>query len=172
MKKYSFTYLLFTVIVISAAAQTPYTSTSDSTHPGVTILNGIVSKYVLQNTTEFNKWYNSNQSIYEPPVDIVNALEAAKGKFQFIIFGGTWCEDTQFVLPRFFKLQEESGFPDNSISFFAVNRAKQSIGNIATAFNISNVPTIIVMKDGKEVGRIVEYGKTGKWDQELADLLK
>ncbi len=27
------------------------------------------------------------------------------------------------------------------------------------------------MKDGKEVGRVVEYGKTGKWDKEIAVLL-
>jgi hypothetical protein len=27
------------------------------------------------------------------------------------------------------------------------------------------------MKEGKEKGRIVEYGKTGKWDEELASLL-
>jgi hypothetical protein len=29
-----------------------------------------------------------------------------------------------------------------------------------------------VMKNGMEVGRVVEYGKTGKWDLELAELLK
>jgi len=28
------------------------------------------------------------------------------------------------------------------------------------------------MKDGKEVGRVVEYGKTGKWDTELGQILK
>ena len=99
-------------------------------------------------------------------------MEAAKDKVQFILFGGTWCDDTQFVLPKFFKLQELSGFPDNSVSFFGVNRAKQTLGNMAAAFKIINVPTIIVMKDGKEVGRVVEYGKTGKWDVELAELLK
>jgi hypothetical protein len=64
-----------------------------------------------------------------------------------------------------------SGVPDNAITFFAVNRAKKSLGNIADAFGVVNVPTIIVMKDGKEVGRVVEYGKTGKWDKELADFV-
>jgi hypothetical protein len=33
------------------------------------------------------------------------------------------------------------------------------------------VPTIIVLKDGKELGRVVEYGNTGKWDRELADII-
>jgi hypothetical protein len=46
------------------------------------------------------------------------------------------------------------------------------LGNLNDAFKITNVPTIIVMKDGKEIGRVVEYGKTGKWDVELAELLK
>lgn len=152
-------------------SQTPYTSTPDEKHPEVTVLNGIISKYILQNSPAFN-WYGSNQNIYEPPALAVNAMEAAKDSFQFVLFGGTWCEDTQFVLPRFFKLQEKSGFPDKSISFFAVNRAKQTLGNVANAFKIVNVPTIIVMKNGKEVGRVVEYGKTGKWDIELTELLK
>ena len=172
MKKIFFTGMLILSVIVSGNAQTPYTSTKDEKHPDVTILNGIISKYALQNNAEFDKWYSSNQGYYTPATEIINAMEAAKDKVQFILFGGTWCDDTQFVLPKFFKLQELSGFPDNSISFFGVNRAKQTLGNMAAAFKIINVPTIIVMKDGKEVGRVVEYGKTGKWDVELAELLK
>ena len=171
MKKIFFTTVLLAGTTLLINAQTVYTSSKDEKHPEVTILNGIISKYALENNAAFS-WYSANQSAYTPAVEIVNAMEAAKGKLQFIVFGGTWCEDTQFVLPKFFKLQEQSGFPDNSIAFFGVNRAKQTIGNITTAFKITNVPTIIVMKDGKEVGRVVEYGKTGKWDVELAELLK
>jgi len=171
MKRYFFTAMLFIAANGILKAQTPYTSSKDEKHPDVTILNGIISKYILQNDPAFN-WYSSNQSIYDPEMAIVNAMEAAKDKVQFVIFGGTWCEDTQFILPRFFKVQEKSGFPDKSISFFAVNRAKQTLGNVSAAFNITNVPTIIVMKDGKEVGRVVEYGKSGKWEQDLAELLK
>jgi hypothetical protein len=68
-------------------------------------------------------------------------------------------------------LQELSGFPDSAISLLAVNRIKKTPGNLADAMGITNVPTIIIMKDGKEKGRIVEYGKTGKWDEELAGML-
>ena len=172
MKRLFFTVLLMIMTAGIVSSQTPYTSSKDEKHPELTVLKGIISKYALQNDSTFNNWYNSNQSIYDPPKDIVNAMEAAKEKFQFVIFGGTWCEDTQFILPRFFKLQEQSGFPDQRISFFGVNRAKQTLGNLAAAFNITNVPTIIVMKDGKEVGRVVEYGKSGKWEDDLGELLK
>ncbi|MEO6406348.1 MAG: thioredoxin family protein [Ferruginibacter sp.] len=153
------------------SAQTPYTSNKDQKHEGGKILNGIVTKYALTNDTSFT-WYASNQNAYKPQAAFVNSFEAAKDKYQFVIFGGTWCEDTQFILPKFFKIQEQSGFPDKSISFFAVDRSKHTIGNIDAAFHITNVPTIIVMKDGVEVGRVVEYGKTGQWDKELTDLLK
>ncbi|MEI9808442.1 MAG: hypothetical protein WDO16_11570 [Bacteroidota bacterium] len=37
--------------------------------------------------------------------------------------------------------------------------------------NITNVPTIIVMKKGKEVGRVIEYGKEGVFDKELAEII-
>ena len=135
------------------------------------VLNGIISKYAIENNIAFASWYGPNRDAYKPDVSVINAMEAAKGKLQFVIFGGTWCEDTQFIIPKFFKLQELSGVPDNTISFFAVDRKKKTLGNLADAFKITNVPTIIVMKDGKEAGRVVEYGKTGKWDAELAEIL-
>ena len=166
-----FLTLLCGILITTVYAQTPYTSDKDPKYPGGIILNGIISKYILENEPAFN-WYQSSRTSYTPEVAILNTLEAAKSKVQFIVFGGTWCEDTQFILPKFFKLQELSGFPDGAISLFGVNRAKKTLGNVADVFKITNVPTIIVMKDGKEVGRVVEYGKTGKWDAELADLIK
>lgn len=161
--------IAFFFLAKTGLAQTPYTSTVDERK--VTILNGIVTKYALENNAAFNLWYGPNQTSYKPDMAVLNAMEAAKGKIQFVVFGGTWCEDTQFILPKFFKLQELSGVPDNSISFFGVDRKKKTLGNLADAFKITNVPTIIIMKDGKETGRLVEYGKTGKWDTELGELL-
>ncbi len=169
--KQVFISMLFLALVQVSFAQAQYEISADPKHPEVKILRGLINKYYIQNDSSF-KWYQSNQAIYGPDTATLSALESAKSKVQYVVFGGTWCEDTQFILPRFFKLQEMAGVPDDRITFFGVNREKHSLGHIAEAFGIVNVPTIIVMKDGKEIGRVVEYGKTGKWDKELADILK
>ncbi len=170
MKRIITLAIIANIISNNANAQTPYTNTINEKKE--TILNGIITKYAIANNDVLKTWYSSNQTAYKPDAAVLAAMEATKGKVQFVIFGGTWCEDTQFILPKFFKLQEQAGIADNAISFYGVDRAKKTLGNLTDAFKITNVPTIIVMKDGKEVGRVVEYGKTGKWDVELAELIK
>ncbi len=71
---------------------------------------------------------------------------------------------------NFLRSKEASGFPEDRITLYAVDRNKKTKGTIADDYHITNIPTIIVVKDGKEVGRVVEYGKTGKWDKEFADI--
>lgn len=169
MKKvFIIAYLLIAYCFSFAQAQ--YEISQDPKHPEVKVLRGIVNKYLIQNDSSFT-WYNSSRNAYRPDTATLNAFERAKDKVQIVIFGGTWCEDTQYILPKFFKLQEQSGFPDNRVTMFGVNREKRSLESIAEAFGITNVPTIIILKNGKELGRVVEYGKTGKWDKELADIL-
>ena len=164
---------IFLLLTTAATAQDGYAITKDVNNGGGNILTGTINKQLLQTDVNFKKWYTPSQNEYKPDSSIVTAFRnAPTQKLQFVLFGGTWCEDTQFILPRFFKLQEMAAIPDNSITFFGVNRSKKTLGNIADAFGIINVPTIIIMKDGKEVGRVVEYGKTGKWDVELAEIIR
>ena len=169
MKKYLLSAMFLIVATTGLFAQAQYEASQDPKHPEVKIVRGLINKYQIQNDTAF-KWFGPNQGGYKADSATLSAFERAKGKYQLVVFGGTWCEDTQFILPKFFKLQEQSGFPDEAITMFGVDRAKTSLGNIAKAFNITNVPTFIVMKDGKEIGRVIEYGKTGKWDKEIAAL--
>lgn len=164
-----FCFLLFTFYFSFSQGQ--YEISQDTKHPEIKVFKGIINKYLIQNDTSF-KWYAANYKFYKGnDTATLNALEKNKHTVSYIVFGGTWCEDTQMILPQFFRLQEMAGVPDKAISFFGVTRDKQTLGNLANALNITNVPTIIVMKDGKELGRVVEYGKTGKSDKELADIL-
>jgi thiol-disulfide isomerase/thioredoxin len=89
-----------------------------------------------------------------------------------IVFGGTWCEDTQNLLPMFYKLINQSNYPEKRITLVGVDRQKQSGNDLSAKYNIKNVPAFIVLKnDGTEVGRVVEYGKGEGIDNELAEIV-
>ena len=164
---------LFTsfMLVSAVCAQTTFEVLADSAQNNEKMLKGLITKEDISTEPLF-MWYGESQRIYSnPDTAAVSALRRNKNKIYFIIFGGTWCEDTHYVLPKFFKIQEASGFPENRIVMFAVDHDKKTTGSIAQAMGVTNVPTIIVMENGKEKGRVVEYGKTGKWDKELAEII-
>lgn len=162
-------FCLFTAY--ASFAQKTYEILTDSADNNSKMLRGEITKEDINNDTAF-KWYSESLKIYtHPDSSAVAAFRANKDKIYFIIFGGTWCDDTHFIIPKFFKIQEASGFPESRILLFAVDRHKHAISNIAQAMNIKATPTIIVVKDGKEMGRLVEYGKTGYWDKELAKII-
>jgi hypothetical protein len=52
-----------------------------------------------------------------------------------------------------------------------VDRPKTTLYDLHKAFNVTKAPTFIVMKDGKEVGRVEEYGKLGQIDKELGEIV-
>jgi thiol-disulfide isomerase/thioredoxin len=166
MKKSIFTTILF-FLFCSIYAQAPEVSRDNE---GVKVLKGFVTKQELANDTAF-KWFGENQKGYTPYTTALQALKTNKDSVSFLVFGGTWCHDTQFILPRFYSLTEAAGFEQNKITLLGVDRSKKTIQHLSEVFNILNVPTIIVLKDGKEIGRVVEYGKTGMFDKELGEII-
>jgi thiol-disulfide isomerase/thioredoxin len=137
---------------------------------GTKIIKGFMSRQELAADSSF-KWFAENQKGYTPDQNALNNLKANKDSVNFVVFGGTWCGDTKYVLPKFFSLTDAAGFSQDRITMIGVDRGKKTIQHLTEAFNIVNVPTIIVMKNGKEIGRVVEYGKYGLYDKELAEIL-
>lgn len=138
--------------------------------PNEKSLKGIISREVLQSDTSF-KWYAQNQKGYTPNLAAVDGLKKNADSVQLIVFMGTWCEDSHNIIPKFYSLLDAAGFSDKRVSLIGVDREKKTLSHLTEALNITNVPTIIVMKKGKEMGRVVEYGKYGLFDKELAEIL-
>lgn len=134
------------------------------------VLKGIISRDLVQKDSVF-KWFAVNQQGYNPNADAVNAIKPNASSLHFIVFGGTWCGDTKYILPKFYSLADAAAVPANHITLIGVDRNKKTLGYLAESLNVINVPTIIVLKDGKEIGRVVEYGKTGQWDKELGEVI-
>ena len=135
------------------------------------ILKGIITRADIANDSSF-QWYKTNQAGYTPNATAVNALKAKGNSVQVIAFGGTWCDDTKVILPKFFSILDAAGFPESRLTLIGVDRSKKTISHLSEALNVVNVPTFIVLKEGKEIGRVVEYGKTGQWDKELGELVE
>lgn len=164
--KYLFS-LVLVVISITSFAQAQYEVIEKS---GRKILKGIINRDLLAKDSSF-KWFHQQQEGYAPAAEIVNSIKSYTGDIQYLVFGGTWCGDTRFLLPKFYSLLDTAGITEDHVTLVGVDYSKKAIGNLSEAFNIQRVPTFIVLKDGKEVGRVVEYGTTGQWDKELGEIV-
>lgn len=157
--------LAITVFAVSTSySQQPYETLRD--YDGEKIFKGLISRSLIETDTSF-KWYAQNTRPFTPDKNAVAALKQSRDSILLIAFMGTWCEDSHFVIPRFFSLLDAVGYPSSKVSLIGVDRNKQTLGNLSEALNVTNIPTIIVMKNGKELGRVVEYGTSGLFDKDL-----
>ena len=137
---------------------------------GHKVVRGFMTQQELASDTAFS-WYGRNISGFTPDAAAVQAFKNKKDNIHIIAFGGTWCEDTQNLLPKFFALANASGFPAERVTLLGVDLEKKAVQHFSEALGVTRVPTFIVMKDGKEVGRVVEWGKYGQPDKELGEIV-
>ncbi len=137
---------------------------------GNKVVKGFLTKKDLVTDTAFT-WFTKNQQGYTPNQKTLQALRTNRDSINIIAFGGTWCHDSQFILPKFFLLADAAGFSGDRITLIGVDHDKKSTQHLSEAFNITNVPTLIVMKNGHELGRVIEYGKNGMFDQDLGEII-
>jgi thiol-disulfide isomerase/thioredoxin len=162
--------VLFAALVIFsvqiASAQTEVTREAN----GTKIVKGFLTRQELATDSAFT-WFAENQKGYTPDQNALQLLRSNRDSINIVAFGGTWCGDTKYILPKFFVLADAAGLSQDRVTLIGVDRSKKTIQHLSEAFGITNVPTLIVMKNGKEVGRVVEYGHTGLFDKDLAEIL-
>ena len=168
MKKFLFLFAAAISISTTGFSQAQYEVIKDNN--GEKILKGVISRDILAIDSSF-KWYTQNLKPYPAGKDATTTFGKQRDSIQLVIFLGTWCEDSQVIIPRLFSFLDAAGFSNDDVTLIGVDRNKKTIGHFADAFNIINVPTVIVMKEGKELGRIVEYGRYGIVENELAEIV-
>ncbi len=135
------------------------------------ILKGVINRKIIETDTAF-KWFQENMKWGSADAAAVETFKKQKDKFSLIVFGGTWCHDTQNLLPIFYRLIDKSSYPDKKITLIGVDRPKTTIKNLHNQYKITNVPTFIVINSsGQEVGRVTEYGTKGAIDKELGEIV-
>lgn len=121
----------------------------------------------------YNSWYKPEFDEYAIHQETLDALKKEKfNSYSITVFLGTWCGDSHRDFPRFMKIAEALKYPENKLTIIAVNRKKESPAGEEAKFNIQRVPTFIVSKYGKEIGRIVEFSKSGYLEKDLLEIIQ
>ncbi|QTY27424.1 thioredoxin family protein [Flavobacterium sp. CS20] len=109
-------------------------------------------------------WFNKNYNSYEPSPKHIKQIKKllAKNDYKIEVYFGTWCSDSQREVPRLIKILEASEFDFDNLKLVGVGPEKK-VPNVSKKrqkqLNITNVPTIIVYQDDKEINRFVEYAQ-------------
>ena len=86
-----------------------------------------------------------------------------RGKY-VLFFTAGWCPDCQFIKPALPAIEDD--FSD--YHFLAVDRDENI--DLAAELNIFGIPSFVVYRDGREVGRLVN--KDRKTKQQVEDFLR
>jgi len=104
--------------------------------------------------------YTERKESYTPDADAVSLLAAAiQPNDRLEVFLGTWCPDSQREVPKLLKiidLLRARHKVDLPASYVGVNRDKKQPSALLQGRDIEKVATIIYLRDGKELGRVVE----------------
>src|SRR5882672_143249 len=121
-------FLLLSISHVFSQAQ--YEVLPDYT--GNKILKGIISRDILEKDSSFT-WYAYNKKSYAPNAEAIAGLRKNADSLQLVVFMGTWCDDSHYIIPKLFSLVDAAGFSNSKISLFGVDRNKKTLGHLAEA---------------------------------------
>jgi thioredoxin 1 len=95
-----------------------------------------------------------------------NFKESTKSGIYVVDFYADWCRPCKMMKPV---LEEVAGEYSSKITIASVNTDQNK--TLSSQYNISGIPCLVILKDGKEVKRIVGYRDKTQLVTELADYI-
>jgi len=150
------TMLLFTLFAtFSAIAQTKTYSVSKDPGDGSVIFNGKITFTDLDNEPTFT-WLKTGREEYKPNEEKLDYLRLHLKEYAMVVFLGTWCDDSHELIPKLEKLLQMTVYPTDRLTMYGTDRAKKTKNGEHKQYDVTLVPTIILISNGKEAGRITE----------------
>lgn len=104
----------------------------------------------------YTLWFTPNYGNYKPNTTVIAELKKHIKDVSVTVFMGTWCDDSQLQVPGFFKILDALQFNQANVTLIAVDKNKTTPEKFEKGLDMTNVPTFIFYKNGKEIHRIVE----------------
>jgi thioredoxin 1 len=92
---------------------------------------------------------------YTPDPGAVKSIALARDT-RIVVFFGSWCLLCKKEVPRLLKTLDAPKNPGLALEFFGVTEDHQEPKDPIAMYSISTTPTFIIIRGGKEIGRITE----------------
>ena len=118
---------------------------------------------------EHDPGYGVRRDSYQPAAGLIDQLRQQTDDVRVRIYFGTWCPFCSEMVPRVLKIAEQLEGSKISFEYYGLPRQITDDAE-ARAMNIRGVPTGIVYRDGRELGRV----SGNSWrepEQAILDLL-
>jgi thiol-disulfide isomerase/thioredoxin len=117
---------------------------------------------------EFKSFASHKNDVTYSKADLAS-LRAIAEPIEVKVFFGEWCHDSVREVPRLISLFEQVNNNNINVWFYGLDTAKSDPSGIALKHSIKKTPTVIVYKNGVELGRFLEFPKTD-WANDIAQL--
>ena len=151
MRYLSFSAITFFLISLVCTAEVPFKE--------------ITRDQILSASSEWQKNYDG----FQPARESIEALKSKLGSgLRIEVYLGLWCPDSLNNVPPFLKILDQLGAPV-PVRYFSVHRKPvKGIRYFVDKSRVEKVPTFILFRGDREIGRIVENPKIGLPEDMLA----
>lgn len=115
--------------------------------------------------------WRSLMESYQPDLNAVAAIKSIQPETTITVALATWCSDSKQHVPRLLKALDAAGNRRLQIKLIGIAREFREPVEPIKRLNIVHVPTVIVERNGVEIGRIVENPTSKTMEEDLAAIL-
>lgn len=115
-------------------------------------------------------WFHTGVNKYQANSSMVNYLKTNKDKIQLVALVNTKDDASRKLLTEFYKVMILASVPEESIHLYGADGNGHTGDEVADGYKVKKVPTILVMRDGKEEGRISGMPKESV-EQDLSQIV-
>ena len=116
----------------------------------VTVLILVFVLYVVKSVKKFKSQSQVAESDKIIHLDEKNFKTVTEGRISLVDFWAEWCMPCKMMAPI---LNEVAGEVNNDVKICKVN--VESAQPLANRFSVRSIPTLVLLKDGKEINRFV-----------------
>ncbi|HEX7153463.1 MAG TPA: thioredoxin family protein [Thermoanaerobaculia bacterium] len=108
---------------------------------------------------------------YKPDEKTIARLRAITEPVKLEVVLATWCGDSKYHVPRLLRAVELANNPNVTVALIGVGPDFTTPMSVVQTQNITNVPTVIVHRNGRELGRMNETPAAATVEEDIADII-